>query len=120
MSQNTPQVTGLKVLDAGVTILNPALAMDFTGGGVTATDGGNAKASVSIPGGLASAILTATGTIDDSNTAFAFTSLPSAIVINGALYQQTGGAITWSWNAGTKTATLSQPVGVNGTIFGIL
>ena len=62
-------------------------------------------------------VLTATGTINDSNLDFTFTSLPSIIVINGASYLQTGGAITWSWT--TLTATLSSPVGVGGSIYGI-
>ena len=72
---------------------------------------------VNLSGGIS--ILAATGTIDDSNTAFTFPSLPTVLVINGALYQQTGGAITWTWNAGTLTATLSAPVGTGGSIFGI-
>jgi len=65
------------------------------------------------------AILTATGTINDSNTDFTFVSLPSVIIMNGATYQQTGGAITWTWNAGTLTASLSSPVGTGGSLFGI-
>jgi hypothetical protein len=62
-------------------------------------------------------ILTATGTIDDDNKDFTFTSKPSIIVINGASYRETGGAITWTWD--TLTATLSVPVGVGGDIYGI-
>lgn len=72
--------------------------------------------SVVSAGGIT--ILTATGTIDDSNTAFTFISLPTELVINGSSYIQTGGAITWSWNAGTFTATLSSPVGSGGSIYG--
>ena len=64
-------------------------------------------------------LLGSTGTIDDSNTSFIFISQPSLIVINGASYQPTGGAITWSWNSLTLTATLSSPVGLNGSIYGI-
>ena len=63
-----------------------------------------------------SAILTATGTIDDSNKDFTFTEKPTLIVVNGALYQETGGAITWTWSG--TTATLSSPVGTGGSIFG--
>ena len=62
------------------------------------------------------AVLTATGIIDDSNTSFTFTSAPTFLIINGAMYQKTGGAITWS---GTTTVTLSIPVGINGSIFGL-
>lgn len=61
-------------------------------------------------------ILPATGTIDDTNTVFIFTSAPTLININGAFYQSTGGAYTWT---GTTTVTLSNPVGTGGSIFGM-
>jgi len=70
-------------------------------------------------GGSAVTLLATASTIDDSNTAFVFPSLPALLVINGAEYQQTGGSITWSWTAGTKTASLSSPVGLGGSIFGM-
>lgn len=62
-------------------------------------------------------ILPATGLVDDSNTAFSFTEEPLEIVINGASYASTGGAYTWTWN-GVSTATLSNPVGTGGSIYG--
>jgi len=62
-------------------------------------------------------ILVATGTIDDSNVVFTFTQEPTLININGAFYQKTGGAITWTYLAGT--VTLSVPVGTGGSIYGI-
>lgn len=65
-------------------------------------------------------VLSATGTIDDSNTSFTFTQQPSVLVINGGVYQQTGGAITWTWTSATLTATLSSAVGQGGSIFGLL
>lgn len=65
------------------------------------------------------AILTATGTIDDSNTSFTFIRQPTLLVINGGVYQQTGGAITWTWTQGTLTATISSAVGTGGSIFGL-
>lgn len=61
-------------------------------------------------------ILTATGTVDDSNTAFTFISKPSIIIVNGASYQENHG---WSWNSGTLTATLDNPVGTGGNVYGI-
>ncbi|WP_395019792.1 hypothetical protein [Dongia sp.] len=64
-------------------------------------------------------VLTATGTKNDSNLDFVFASQPTALVINGAWYIQTGGAITWTWNSGTSTATLSVPVGTGGSIYGV-
>lgn len=61
-------------------------------------------------------ILVATGTVDDSNTAFTFVSLPQIIVVNGNSYRQNHG---WSWNSGTLTATLDSAVGTGGDIYGI-
>lgn len=65
-------------------------------------------------------ILTATGTIDDSNLAFTFVSQPSVIIVNGGTYQQTGGAITFTWTATTLTVTLSSACGTGGSIFGLI
>lgn len=68
-------------------------------------------------GVLSSSVVTVTGTIDDSNTSFTVTTQPSVLVINGTVYQQTGGAITWTYLAGA--ITLSSAVGTNGSIFGL-
>lgn len=63
------------------------------------------------------AILTATGTIDDTNLDFTFISKPAIIVVNGASYIENVG---WTWNSGTLTATLlTPPVGVGGNLYGI-
>lgn len=51
MSENTPQVAGLRVMDEGITVVNPATSMDFVGAGVVASNGGNGKATVTIAGG---------------------------------------------------------------------
>lgn len=85
----------------------------------TADDNMEKNVDVTISAQVSGGILAATGTIDDSNVDFTFASLPSVLIINGATYQQTGGAITWSWTAGTLTATLSSPVGSGGSIFGL-
>lgn len=61
-------------------------------------------------------VITMTGTIDDSNVTFTCASEPFEMVINGLSYLPSGGAITWSYLAGT--VTLSTPVGINGTIWG--
>ena len=86
------------------------------GAGISAS---YASGKITITTTASTAVLTATGTIDDSNKDFTFTQKPSVIVMNGATYQQTGGAITWTWTAGTLTATLSSPVGSGGSLFGI-
>lgn len=66
-----------------------------------------------------STILTATGTVNDVNVDFTFTEEPTLVVVNGGAYRQSGGSITWTWSAGTLTATLSLPVGTGGDIYGI-
>lgn len=62
-------------------------------------------------------IITITGTVDDSNVTFTATTQPTLLNINGAFYQNTGGAITWTYVAGT--ITLSIPVGTGGQIYGL-
>jgi hypothetical protein len=61
-------------------------------------------------------ILDATGDIDDTNVDFTFISKPSLININGAFYREDHG---WAWDAPTLTATLDNPVGTDGDIYGI-
>ncbi len=95
------------------------------GGGPTLAAGSNITLTTSATTGIttvaassgAITFLSATGTIDDSNVTFTFASLPIALIINGGLYQQSGGSITWSYLAGT--VTLSSPVGTGGSIVGI-
>ena len=62
--------------------------------------------------------ITATGTIDDSNTTFTFTEEPIYIIINGIMYPKATGIFNWSW-AGS-TATLAIPVGSGGFIEGLV
>jgi len=59
-------------------------------------------------------ILEATGTIDDSNTTFTFSSSPSLIVVNGAVYRNGHGCTIAGLNV-----TLDNPVGTGGDIYGI-
>lgn len=90
------------------------------GSGVTITasdDDTNKRTDITFVSASGLSILAATGTINDSNKDFTFTSEPTLISINGVMYQKTGGAITWSF-AGS-TATLSSAVGTGGSIFGL-
>ncbi len=95
------------------------------GGGPTLAAGSNITLTTSSTTGIttvaassgALTFLTTPGTINDSNVTFTFVSLPIALIINGAIYQQAGGAITWSYLAGT--VTLSSAVGTGGSIIGI-
>ncbi len=58
--------------------------------------------------------LTATGTVDGSNSAFTFTQKPTYIVSDSAWYRENKG---WTWNSGTLTATMTIPPSTD--IFGI-
>lgn len=62
-------------------------------------------------------VIAVSGTVNDSNTSFTATTQPTLLNINGAFYQKTGGAITWSYSGGT--ITISSPVGTGGNIYGI-
>lgn len=87
------------------------------GTGITLVRNSNGTVTISASS-ISGTILDAVGTIDDTNTQFTFTQIPQIINVNGAFYRQTGGSITWTWDAGTLTATLSVPVGTGGSIFG--
>jgi len=90
------------------------------GSGITITNVNGTK-QISATGSGSFSVLAATGDIDDTNTTFTFTSAPTIVVINGASYLETsnvGGSPAWSI-VGT-TVTLAFPVGVGGSIFGIL
>ncbi len=91
----------------------PTLA---AGSNITLTSNADGTTTVAAGSG-ALTFLTATGTINDVNVTFTFASLPLALIINSGIYQQAGGAITWSYLAGT--VTLSSPVGNGGSIIGI-
>ena len=71
-----------------------------------------------IGGGGGVSVLTISGTVDDSNVTLTAVQEPSLLVINGSLYQKTGGSITWSYSSGT--ITLSSPVGTGGQIYGLV
>ena len=76
----------------------------------------NSVPAITFAGGIGAPI-TITGTIDDSNMAFTAPEEPTLLVINGGVYQQTGGAITWTYLTGN--ITISSPVGLGGSIFGL-
>lgn len=60
------------------------------------------------------AVLTATGTVDDSNTTFTFVSTPVVVVVNGASYRDGHGATI----TGTSVE-LDYPVGTGGDIYAL-
>jgi hypothetical protein len=70
--------------------------------------------SVTVSGSYS--LLTATGAVDDTNTAFSFISKPTEIVKNGISYRENHG---WTWDIPTLTATLTTgAVGTDGDIYG--
>ena len=66
---------------------------------------------VEASGGTGFTLLSATGSVNGVNKAFTFTQLPTYIVSDGAIYQQTdnNSNVNWSWNSGTLTATMTIP-----------
>lgn len=60
------------------------------------------------------AVLPASGTIDDTNTSFTFSSTPLVVVVNGLTYRN-GAGVTIS---GTSVTT-DSPVGTNGDIYAL-
>lgn len=85
---------------------------------VYGTDGSGNKGWKNDPaGGAGLQLLTATGTVDDSNTSFTFSEEPLMININGALYPKETGVYSWVWSA--DTATLAVPIGTGSFIVGV-
>lgn len=62
--------------------------------------------------------LTATGTVDDSNTTFSFSEEPLLLNINGGLYPASTGIYNWSWS--DPNVTLAVAVGAGGFIEGLV
>lgn len=62
-------------------------------------------------------VISATGTINDTNKTFTLATQPTLVVVNGVAYNGTTGSITWTWV--TTTLTLSQAVGSGGDLYGL-
>lgn len=98
----------------GVKKLLTAQTLNITGSGVS-YNYANGRNDVTITGGTGSlSVLTATGTINDSNKTFTFASAPTIIVVNGAVYRDGHGCTI----SGT-TVTLDNPVGTGGDIYAL-
>jgi hypothetical protein len=80
-------------------------------------DEGEPTISASGGSGGAYTIDEPSGAVDDSNLDFVFSSKPDLISVNGMIFRENHG---WSWDSGTNTATLDNPVGTGGDIFGLL
>jgi len=93
--------------------------LKFSGAGVSSVTQTGRTVTVNIASG-GFTILTTADTIDDSNTTFVFTGTPTAVVINGQMFNAgatIGGVVVWT-NVGA-TVTLSNPVGSGGSLWGI-
>lgn len=99
--------TSFSLLQSGTQKVQQPLALDFKGTGApTITMGQNGMAHLDFPGGGGTLTeLTATGTINSSNTAFTFTSKPIYVLIDGTKYKENAG---WTWNSGSLTATTTK------------
>lgn len=64
-------------------------------------------------------VLSATGTVNGTNTTFTFTTEPSYIVSDGVAYRKTSknNTVYWTWDSNTLTATLTIPP--TDEIFGV-
>jgi hypothetical protein len=104
------------IASSGTVVSTGLDTLNFTG--ATVTQSGRTVTVAVSAGGLN--VLAATGTIDDSNVTFTFTSVPVLVVINGSSYASTstiGGTLAWT-NVGT-TVTLANPVGAGGSIYAL-
>jgi len=120
---------GLKIghidgLEQTISAFRNQLARGYLhGGGMTLKEGTNITITKNSDGthtvsstGAGMNVLEPTGDIDDSNKDFVFASKPTLISVNGTTYRENHG---WSWNAGILTATLDNPVGIDGDIYGL-
>lgn len=82
------------------------------GSGVTFSIDANGNKVINAGAGLS--VLAATGTINDTNTAFTFASAPTFVVVNGAFYRDGSGCTIAGVNV-----TLDNPIGSGGSIFGL-
>lgn len=86
------------------------------GTNVTITNVNGTKQINATSGGFSTLTLIS-GDIDDTNTVFVFSDVPSGVIINGSMYlagQTSGGVVMWT-NIGA-TVTLANPVGTGGSI----
>src|SRR5688572_18453410 len=103
----------LKIKDEGVTLVNNAESIDFTGAGVAGSALGNAVTEDISGGGAGFTLLPATGSVNGVNASFTFTQKPTYIVSDGAWYVENTG---WTWSGSTATMTIPP----NDTIYGFV
>lgn len=106
---------GIGLYINGVKKLLSAQTLNITGSGVSYNyANGRNDVTITGSGGGSLSVLAATGTVDDSNTTFTFASTPTLVMVNGAAYRD-GHGVTIV----TTTATLDNPPGVGGDVYGL-
>lgn len=105
-------VSPLMVLAANALVSGQTQRINFNGATVALRNDGGVDVTFS-GGGFT--ILTATGAKDDSNVTYTFTQAPSAIVQNGQMLRDGAG-----YTLSGLTATMSNPTGTGGDIYGIV
>lgn len=112
----------VRVLDNGAVIGDTVTEINFTNAtSITYTGGATGRrANITTGGGGGGgggvSVLTATGTVNGSNTSFTFTSAPSMISVDGVLLRQTSSDGTVNW---TGTTSITLTVAPTFDIFGI-
>lgn len=102
----------LNIYQSGTIKAETARHINFTGATVTQSPDG--VTTVAVLGGAGLSVLAATGTVDGSNVTFTFASTPTLVVVNGTSYRN-GHGVTIV----TTTATLDNPAGVGGDVYGL-
>lgn len=101
----TPLVTGLRVMDEGVTVVNPATTMDFVGAGVSATNPSAGKATVTVSGSSGTAAYGESPT-DNANGTYTLSHTPIAgtvIVYKNGARQNVGAGNDYTISGSTIT-----------------
>lgn len=88
------------------------------GTGVTITNVNGTKQISASSSGFTTVNI-ATGTIDDTTTVFTFSSAISAVCVNGSIYRNGSTAMGGTIIISGVTATLPNPIGTGGDLFGI-
>jgi hypothetical protein len=123
ISEHKLRIEHIKGLDECLQVLSNQVGGYVHGGGDTVAAGTNVAVTsntqgqkvISFTGVAGLSYETPTGTVDDSNIAFVVLHDPTFLIINGSQYF-VGTGIYQSYNSGTKTITLSSPVGTGGFI----
>ena len=66
---------------------------------------------------LDQSLITADGTVDNSNVVFGFAYKPVILCINGAFYREGKG---WAWDGTNSQVTIDNPVGTGGDIYALV